>query len=1138
MAERQFKRIKVEQEESQLIQWPTDRPITSSDIPYHVLPQQSHLPPAHSSQYGSMIADGRSRVHNGDNIGTHHHYHGQVKKEEEEHKQGTLQIEALKESLAFERMDARLRNVSTALPQTCKWLFKHSQFLRWSAPEDATDHNGLLWIKGKPGCGKSTIMKTALNWTNKHWGNTFVTISYFFNARAPEPLEKSSLGLYRSLVFQLFELCQPIREAFLIKFSSKQRSITVEEWTTQELQDFLIEVLTIIGHPLCVFVDALDEGKEEDVRGLISFLEELAMHAEEAGTKLRIGLSSRHYPHISVRRGLSLVVEDQLEHDQDIEHYIRKKLVSANSPRIDALRSELCSKAAGIFLWVVLVVPILNLVHDQGKGVDAMLERLKHIPQGLEGLFIEIIRETPEEEQLSVILLQWVLFSIRPLTPPELYLGVTRSSGFQDQQSQILPEHDSIAKYLLTCSRGLVEETKSKPPVIQFIHETVREFLLGPKGLSQGDPELRDNLIGASHNILAVICNDYISNIGHEKHFQETLRLAALDLKSSSKLGDWRQDYKKTYPLAEYATNNLFIHAEQAESFGIRQVYLMSPPQHPTLTHMNVAFRQSRNLLARYQIRHYNSEVTLLYFLAEQGLSTLIGAHLGIYQQSNSRKQGQLRDEKYYINYKCGRFGTALQAACFMGHLSSVRALIHHGASVNERNGEHGHPLFAAIIGKHFEIAELIRLHGGLLDLVESRKLLMMLIARASARGIETLIDMGVDLSLKTDKNRSVIYMAVSKNNIEVVETLVRGGASVNADGTRTLRVALENNNEEIIDFLLDNGYRLPNSYPQREHLLRLAAQKGKLKLVQQLLHQDFENCPEPVKWLSLALLDAAGKGHDSIVKVLLDRGANVNFSGYPDGHYNSVHALYWASSQGHLTIVRSLLDAGASVNLQKCFEHSLAAASAEGHLEIVQTLLEHSSQKTDMRSSTGWPGLISIAGITAAHRGHLDIVKLLVEHGADMDARGERNESMLSVACENGKKDIAEYLLSQGVDPNAKVGSTSMEAFQTTVLALAAHRGYPNISLLLIRHGALINVQTELGTAMTVAAGRCRLEIIQILLEAGAARLSDGSWDVQQLQTALLGASRCTANYSKADMAAIMLLLQEKLGLTCTNLE
>lgn len=48
------------------------------------------------------------------------------------------------------------------------------------------------------------------------------------------------------------------------------------------------------------------------------FFEELELLTLDTGTQLRIWLSSRRYPHISIRTELSLVVEDQTGHDSDI----------------------------------------------------------------------------------------------------------------------------------------------------------------------------------------------------------------------------------------------------------------------------------------------------------------------------------------------------------------------------------------------------------------------------------------------------------------------------------------------------------------------------------------------------------------------------------------------------------------------------------------------------------------------------------------------------------------------------------------------------------------------------------------------------------------------------------------------------
>lgn len=64
---------------------------------------------------------------------------------------------------------------------------------------------------------------------------------------------------------------------------------------------------------------------------------------------------------------------------------------------------------------------------------------------------------------------------------------------------------------------------------------------------------------------------------------------------------------------------------------------------------------------------------------------------------------------------------------------------------------------------------------------------------------------------------------------------------------------------------------------------------------------------------------------HVSIVKHLLDRGADVNIQG---GHYGN--ALQAASFRGHKQIVKRLLDRGAKIHIQDEYSgNALKAASA-----------------------------------------------------------------------------------------------------------------------------------------------------------------------------------------------------------------
>jgi ankyrin repeat protein len=76
--------------------------------------------------------------------------------------------------------------------------------------------------------------------------------------------------------------------------------------------------------------------------------------------------------------------------------------------------------------------------------------------------------------------------------------------------------------------------------------------------------------------------------------------------------------------------------------------------------------------------------------------------------------------------------------------------------------------------------------------------------------------------------------------------------------------------------------------------------------------------------------------GHHEVVRVLLDRGADVKAQG---GYYGS--ALQAATARSHDKIVQVLLDSGADVNAQGGhYGNALQEALAKGHVKIVQLLL------------------------------------------------------------------------------------------------------------------------------------------------------------------------------------------------------
>ena len=88
------------------------------------------------------------------------------------------------------------------------------------------------------------------------------------------------------------------------------------------------------------------------------------------------------------------------------------------------------------------------------------------------------------------------------------------------------------------------------------------------------------------------------------------------------------------------------------------------------------------------------------------------------------------------------------------------------------------------------------------------------------------------------------------------------------------------------------------------------------------------------------ALMAASSQGHEKVVQILIDAGADVNDI-LPDGT-----ALQVASFYGHEKVVQILIDAGADINAVGPEGTALQAASYPGNEKIVQILLDAGAVK------------------------------------------------------------------------------------------------------------------------------------------------------------------------------------------------
>lgn len=395
-----------------------------------------------------------------------------------------------------------------------------------------------------------------------------VILSYFFSTSGTR-LHRSAEGMYRSLLCQLLEEYPQLSASL-----QKSRLLTNEShtiWHKARLEALLREaVLALRPQRLTFYIDALDECQAADFQDLIDFLEALRRQVKKSGMELFVLISSRHYPRVTCEGLQQITLEYERGHKADISLYICCRLRLGDSSKANRIRETIQQRASGIFLWVVLIIRILNEDKSRGK-VHLLEEHLDALPEDLHHLFGSVLNGT-DDNSVLLLTFQWLLFADRPLRLEELYFGVIASDSLDNIQHWTREEVDvaDMKNFLLNTSNGLVEVTDETVPTVQFIHGTVHDYLINTWLPSQyGQPMAVS--AGLCHDHLWKCCRNYgvrsspvllpTPNDGVRKGMSRCFRMAA----------DSRSRINESHQFMIYALHGIVTHANTSQSLGVQQ---------------------------------------------------------------------------------------------------------------------------------------------------------------------------------------------------------------------------------------------------------------------------------------------------------------------------------------------------------------------------------------------------------------------------------------------------------------------------------------------------------------------------------------------------------------------------------------
>ena len=412
-------------------------------------------------------------------------------------------------SLSFVEMGMRQAVVEPAELGTCAWILKHPDYEAWTQHRWLDQSHGLLWIKGRPGSGKSTLMKYIVSNTSPDNGT--IRLSFFFNARGAKE-EHNAHGLFTTLLHQMGRESPTMRSRLVAYFRDKKSRLgnLSVNWTLSELHEMFFGTVQANNQiQVEVFIDAIDEFDEDEVRSLINGFERCAASLVERNPQktLKICWSSRHYPHIIIQHGFEIVVEAM--NTKDIARYVNGKFARRNVWRsLGVVEVEIVHKATGSFMWTVLVVNQVCKLADKGIPVERILEVVRDLPLQLNALYNQILASLdPELAEETNALVTVVLYAMRPLTVNEVRLAmkfIKQACPSSLQEIALLIENEQdvsgslFQRFIMELSGGLIEvihiddsaasftptqeEAKSgistTSGLVQVIHETVRDFFV------------------------------------------------------------------------------------------------------------------------------------------------------------------------------------------------------------------------------------------------------------------------------------------------------------------------------------------------------------------------------------------------------------------------------------------------------------------------------------------------------------------------------------------------------------------------------------------------------------------------------------------------------------------------------------
>lgn len=635
---------------------------------------------------------------------------------------------------------------------TCEWLMQHPRYQEWLT--DAS--HPLLWISGGPGKGKTML---AIYITEELQPVVVaadnVLLYYFCSNR--DKNRNTALTIMRGILHQWIDMHPHLAKGIKNSFEGTETT----KYTISSFDSLWRVFLALLqqstsSQVVCV-LDGLDECEKESLGRLLDAVGNyLSKSGEKARPRLKLIILSRPQPAVLENKlgqcqRIQLDASDA-EISRDVERYILAKVAELASEqnldeeKVAQVQQALLAGADGTFLWVGFVANEL-----QGRSWSKIDQVLRHVPNGLGGIYQRLLQQIGDKEAL-VPILQWVVLAARPLTLEEL----TVATGIKAAGTLSATE---VAKNRLSLGGLLV---KVEGDVVNLVHESAKEFFQSDQVSIKGIAMFR--MSQDTHRTLMQTCLAHVERgYGNPRSIHE---ISSYDPFLSYASQYWPVHFHHA------------IHVMDAPSEFSRPFFQVSPPIREEW--WKVYWEQEKN-------GGSPPSFTLLHLAAYFGnvpwAKLLISKHARLILRKDNYgrtplswavNQGHremaelLLDHGARVNFKDRSMLTALHIAVSGQHRDVMSVLLKHGARL-EAKAEHGDtdtPLMRAILANSREMTRELLEHGARVDKLPA------LLGVASLRGPMDPMDERVKELLGLQEQ---VFLARFKRSSRFVDLVMKG---------------------------------------------------------------------------------------------------------------------------------------------------------------------------------------------------------------------------------------------------------------------------------------------------------------------------------------------------------------------------